>query len=145
MCMCKNGFGSIIFILSIIFLPSKAFCLFSTSAVTYVDTPGRLGDKLFVYSKAKKISYQHNIPLLYVPLRQFDQFMMHNTDVRYTKSMNRDFRRIVHLKRGDKNFVIEPDKGILYVVNYYSEIAIDWNDRGFLETLRARKQITFIY
>jgi len=134
----KNHKLTILFFLSFLFLQGNIFSLSKVSAITYVDTPGRLGDKLFVYSKAKWISYKYNIPLLYVPLKQFDAFMMHKTDIFYTKSVRRDFKKVVHLKRGCKNFVIEPDKGILYVANYYSNIAIDWGDRGFLEVLREK-------
>ena len=138
MSVSKNNYRFIIFILSLFLLQGRVSCFPKTSAVTYVDTPGRLGDKLIVYSKAEWISYKHGIPLLYVPLEHFDLFMMHTTDTFYTAKLSCGFKKNVRLRRGYKNFLIEPDKGILYIVNYYSNITIDWNDRGFLEVLREK-------
>ena len=107
-------------------------------AVTYTDTPGRLGDKLLVYAKARWVSYVHKIPFFYVPLKEFDNFMMHKTDERYTREKRTLFKKVVHLKKNNKNVIIEPDKEILYVVDYYAHIDIDWNDKDFLTLLKRK-------
>lgn len=99
------------------------------SAVTYTFSGGRLGDNLLSYCHAKWISYIHNIPLLYKSFEYSDQLLMHELEIPYKQELVYQFERIITLASTD--YLIEPEKGYLYVVPFFCESIFNRTDTTF--------------
>lgn len=118
-----------------------------TSAVTYTFSGGRLGDNLLAYCHAKWISYIYNIPLLYKPFDYSDQLVMDIVEIRYTSSLEQQFKKTVTYSEVDGK--IDPDSGYLYVIPFFPEsifnrqdtefpylFSVDWQDPQFKQILK---------
>jgi hypothetical protein len=107
----------------------------STSAVTWEPNGGRFGDNLLSYSKAKWLSYIHDIPLLYLPFAYSDQLMLHENESMYTEEISQQFSTISHLPDGSK-YHLSKNSNTLYVNHWKTDIVIDWFDMTFIEELK---------
>lgn len=116
------------------------------SAVTYLFSGGRLGDNLIAYSHAKWISYKYDIPLLYKPFNYSDQLVMHTKEEIFSTAKEDAFKQSIVLQ---KDFIIDRDADILYIVPFFPEsfiesgnpefpsaFTVNWSDSTFISILR---------
>jgi len=126
-------------------------CSVSGAGITY-ELSSRLGDRLITHIKAKWISYYYGMPLFCPFSKYFDQLILSDIEKEYNSDIEKNFNNIIYLtKNGDRfrdstyGYVnisqskfknIDPQSNRLYVCNYYSEVSIDWNDKGFVKELK---------
>jgi len=124
------------FLLYIIFLLLSTYSIKCVnSAITWEPNGGRFGDNLLSYSRAKWLSYQFNIPLLYLPFKYSDQLMLHTQETMYTNQLTQQFTYIKRLPYKKKPILL-PNNNTLYISHWNTDISIDWNDQVFLKELK---------
>ena len=106
-----------------------------TSAITYKLNGGRFGDNLSSYCRAKWLSFEYDIPLLYEPFPYSDQLQLHEREIKITKKIGRRFSKKVTIPRY-KQYTIEKDAGILYELVWASPVPVNWHDQQFLYELK---------
>lgn len=115
------------------------------AAVTYELSGGRLGDSLLAYAHAKWLTFQYNIPLLYVPFEYSDQLVLHISEKRFNPTEN-----IIRTSLSKNNMTIDVNKNYIYSVPYFSEdktefainphwiyYEVDWKNPVFKQQLQA--------
>ena len=107
-----------------------------SAIATYKPANGRLGDNIINYCKAKWISYTYNIPLFYCPFKHSDTLMIHEVENKYHRSLDKQFKKTIHLNRNIKTISIDPKESYLYKSEYKSNIDIDWEDQQFIKELK---------
>jgi len=70
----------------------------SRHAITYILGPGRHGDHLVTYTKAKWLSYKYNIPLLFKPFKYSDKLTMHQSEKRWSKAAEGSFSKKIRIR-----------------------------------------------
>ena len=135
------------FIVLCVLLFIQSGTLGAISAVTYTFSGGRFGDNLIAYSHAKWISYVHKIPLLCKSFPYSDQLMLDSIEQKYDERNNKNYKKVHVLKSRD--FTIDANANILYVVPYFAEseydlvdphyppyFSVDWNNQEFVNELK---------
>jgi hypothetical protein len=105
------------------------------SAITWEPNGGRFGDNLLSYSRAKWLSYQFNIPVLYLPFKYSDQLMLHEQELMYTPEQMEQFDDIVRIP-SIKRYQLLSDNNTLYISHWNADVTIDWFDQPFIEDLK---------
>lgn len=124
-----------IFLISVVFLSFFSCAAKSgPSAITWKANGGRFGDDLLSYSKAKWLSYQYNIPLLYQPFSYSDELMLYECETMYTPECLSQFSKTMQLFK--KPYQLSSTSNILYISRWTTEIDIDWFDYTFIEELK---------
>src|ERR1700742_2068654 len=85
------------FILSLVSIPFYCLTKNDPSAITWEPNGGRFGDNLLSYSRAKWLSYQYNIPLLYLPFRYSDQLRLHQNENMYSLENVHQFKKTIRI------------------------------------------------
>ena len=107
----------------------------ANSAITWEPNGGRFGDNLLSYSRAKWLSAQFNIPVLYLPFKYSDHLMIHHKEAMYTPELARKFARTVRIPYKTR-FQLFPNNNTLYISHWHADITINWSDREFINQLR---------
>src|SRR5579863_5779102 len=102
------------------------------SAITWEPNGGRFGDNLLSYSRAKWLSYQFNIPVLYLPFKYSDQLMLHEQELMYTPEQAQQFDHIVRIPN-IKKYHLFSHNNTLYISHWDADVIIDWFDQPFIE------------
>ena len=135
-------------LLLLLFLPQLA-CAEHKKAISTCGLTSRLGDRLVDYAHMKWISYKWNIPLLYEPFPYSDELVLDDVEERLSKDSF-----AAHIKIRDiAQLEHEIDKDTLYILSHFPDsydeylflkwkskgpyISVDWNDKTFLEMMRA--------
>lgn len=90
----------------------------SKTALTYEAT-GRLGDCLITYLTSHWIAEQHNIPLLYVPFKYSEYFMLHEKEKFLRSEWEPQFLRKNFIKNVSE--IGEATGGTLLFINYFKK------------------------
>ncbi|HEV2916852.1 MAG TPA: hypothetical protein VGW78_03835 [Candidatus Babeliales bacterium] len=106
-----------------------------SSAITWEPNGGRFGDNLLSYSRAKWLSYQFNIPVLYLPFKYSDKLMIHEQEMMYTPEQAQQFDRIVRIP-SIKRYQLLSHNNTLYISHWDADVTIDWFDQPFIEDLK---------
>jgi len=110
------------------FLVMYTLCTFirivSDCGVTYASPPGRMGDQLITYIKAKWLAWKHGYELLYVPFKGANMFEFHKKETRSTRLRRKQFYRTCSIKN-DRDFIGGDKKNILYKI-WYTFKSTDW-------------------
>jgi hypothetical protein len=129
-----------------VFLLSFLFCSAVDHAVTY-EHSGRLGDNLLCYLRAKWISYQYGIPLLYKPFGYSKYLKLDDLEIHFNDDFKKTKRSIVKLKK-EKRLGLSQQKSTLYVCPYFPEdkwelehgrffsFQVNWKDLQFRKLAR---------
>lgn len=83
-------------------------------AITYNLLPTRFGDHLLTYTKARWISYEFNIPLLYKPFTYSDKLVLHQKETLFSSKRAKGFERIHHILT-EKKLVVKNNNPTLFV------------------------------
>ncbi|HSC25576.1 MAG TPA: hypothetical protein VLB80_05180 [Candidatus Babeliales bacterium] len=105
------------------------------SAITWEPNGGRFGDNLLSYSKAKWLSYRHQIPLLYLPFPHSDELIMHEQENIYTTNYLQLFSHVMHLPQSS-HYKLLPNSNTLYISHWKTDVVIDWFDAVFIKELK---------
>ncbi len=119
--------------------------LLGEAKITYGFSGGRLGDHLIAYLHAKWISYEKQLPLLYIPFEQSDAFLLHELENPLPPHQNVTVLKNLSLLDRAKDLVYQ----IPYAPDYLQEyqripglaavcpfIKVDWEDKAFIECVR---------
>lgn len=122
------------------------------SMITYGLSGSRFGDGLVSYMHAKWLSYKYDIPVLYTPFPQSEYLLLAKKEMSPEQRPHSSFKEIVHLtsKKNIERFINhKKEKGILYIIPYYSEyegecnnaffkqfFTVEWRDKKFYNLLR---------
>jgi hypothetical protein len=120
-------------VFSFLFFSPLLLCV--NSAITWEPNGGRFGDNLLSYSRAKWLSHQFKIPVLYLPFKYSDQLMLHKQEAIYTHEQAQHFTHIARLPHITK-FQLFPNNNTLYISHWNADIIIDWFDPIFIEDLK---------
>jgi len=134
---------------------------FDTHAVRIKYSPGRMGDCLLAYLKAKWVAHQHNIPLIFEPFKGSEKFALHqNEKYRFDEtSVVQKFKK--SKTWSNKQTIKEGKEKNLYEVNYHPEdpcefhhfpksweVSVDWDDPNFhqvvQESLKPTCDVKFV-
>jgi len=95
------------------------------SAITLdFGLPGRFGNRITVYYKAKLISYTYSIPLLYREGgKLFNLMSLHKAEKRLDQCDIKQFKNIVRLTKKEKPSLIKANNATLYIVDFNTNLA----------------------
>ena len=151
------------YLLFVLYLPLHSL-LPQPNFVTYEFSGGRFGDNLLTYLRAKWVSDQYQIPLLYKPFPYSSELMLHDVDHCYNPRECRHCQ-ILYFQEGSNVQPFSKDVSRLYVCSYFPEcpwerthlkgpngapwnfFQVDWENPEFrarLEKLIAPKQHLFL-
>jgi len=88
----------------------------------YITTrphPGRYGDQLILYAKAKFIAETYGIPFLYKPFTYSNQLCLHMADQKYTDKAVRKLK-VVSLQKASSLTKVRAAKDTLYLVGFFT-------------------------
>lgn len=111
----------------------KNVARYVSSAITYELNGGRFGDNLLSYSRAKWLAYQNGIKLYLKKFPYCSQLVLFKEEEHYTPMINECFARV---KRTTTGGVIKPYAKILYINNWDTKVAVNWNDPIFIAELK---------
>jgi hypothetical protein len=113
-----------------------------TSSITYTVPPGRFGDQLLTYCKAKWLARKYSVKFLYKPFKYSQFLLLDELESPYKSgSMAR------HVLLGDETKTrISAHSGLTYICDYHTH-AVDWyspdegmfpkkHDASFVQELR---------
>jgi hypothetical protein len=72
------------------------------AAITYLLDAGRFGDNIRIYMRAKWLSYNHKVPLLYQPFEYSNDLALHNIEQHYDEILTKNFEATINLKNEDE-------------------------------------------
>jgi hypothetical protein len=125
-----------IFFLSIIFfIAPDAVAKAGPSAITWRANGGRFGDNLLSYCKAKWISYQFNLPLLYQNFKYSNELILSKNEEMFTQKHLSKFSHITQLFKLSPHTIIK-DNSTLYISQWKINAIINWADPIFLAEIK---------
>lgn len=128
---------------------------FDSDAVRIKYSPGRMGDCLLAYLKAKWVSHQHNIPLIFEPFKGSENFSLHKKE-KYHFDKSSAVQKFKHCKTySNKKPISQGKENNLYEVNYYPEdpseyshfpknweVSVNWDDPEFQNIIQENLKPT---
>ncbi len=113
--------------------------VFGNEAVTYSFSGGRFGDQLLCYLRAKWISYEYDIPLLYKPFPYSSELTLDKVESRFE---NEKFKENIYIKNSQSILPKDKRRSILYTAPYFAEpeyernryrysFTVNWKDPDF--------------
>lgn len=119
-------------------------------AISYELTGGRFGDNVIAYLHAKWLSYQYQLPLLYVPFQYSDKLYLHHHEktndlknaFKHTFSLVKDTFQKFNSRHNSALWILKPFPECFFEfidpqlqAKYYKNLkyfCIDWEDEAFL-------------
>lgn len=130
--------------LFLVFLPIFLISSGQTKVVTNEPHPGRFGDNLLGYCKAKWFSLYYNIRLLYRPFRYSDRLQLSRYEKKLTKETEKGLKYVLALgKRSD--FLQNNRNSSLYVVSLATDLGGDpANTYNFIKQYEFRPDVAYV-
>ena len=114
----------------------KIFCTFiESSAITYDNNGGRLGDSLLNYSQTKWVAYKNNIPFFYTPFQYSNMLKICELEKIYNPCIDKKFKKSFKIP-DHKIFNIDKKDSCLYKNSCYADIDVNWTDKNFINSLK---------
>lgn len=95
------------------------------NAIVFSLNPGRIGDCLINYTKAKWVSWKYDLSLYVEKFSHIDKFILHAKEKHNFRYLRRDFKQVVALSSDDILCNQGIVNGTLYKTSYYFQ-AQDW-------------------